>query len=190
MKMLIPFLVFAAVAAAAEPGRLRDLPPEQLRAAGLHKLTAEEFAALEALWEQRAEAARSEVRKQVAADRQPAGPAASTDHPARAEDGDAADSADAPGWLKALRTLKRVSEEPDKARALESRLAGDFKGWSGRTLFHLENGQVWQQVGGGEYYDKVLKQPRVKIYPAAMGAYWLQIEGLRQRVRVKPYKLE
>lgn len=102
----------------------------------------------------------------------------------------AAPAGNRPGWLEALVTLRRVEEKPDEAVALESRLAGDFTGWTGRTRFRLENGQVWQQVGGGEYGGIRLHQPAVRIYPAALGGYWLQVEGLRQRVRVQPHQLE
>lgn len=125
----------------------------------------------------------------------PAAPASQLPAEARAEKAEkaAAEPAEdgkAPGWLRALKTLKRVEDKPEEARALESRLAGDFKGWNGRTLFPLENGQVWQQAAAGEFFGKTLRQPAVKIYPAAMGAYWMEVEGVRQRVRVKPYKLE
>ena len=40
--------------------------------------------------------------------------------------------------------------------------------------------QPGQQAGGGEFFDKTLKQPAVRIYPAAMGAYWMEVEGVRQ----------
>lgn len=179
MKAFVVFFCLAAGLVAAEPARLRDLPADQFRAAGLHKLSAEELAALEAIWARRDEVLKTEADTKVAAAE------------ARVREAEArGDDARAPGWMKALVTLKRVEEKPEDARALESRLAGDFKGWNGRTLFHLENGQVWQQVAGGEFFDKTLRQPVVRIYPAAMGAYWLEIEGVKQRVRVRPQKLE
>jgi hypothetical protein len=74
---------------------------------------------------------------------------------------------------------------------MESRLAGDFKGWSGRTTFRLENGQIWGQANRDQYgYTPALKSPKVKISPATMGTFWLKIEGVNQRCRVKPVKLE
>lgn len=179
MKRTITFALLMVGLAAAEPARLRDLPAGQFRAAGLHKLSAEELAALEALWAGRAQAARAEAEAKVAA-------AESRAPLAEAQP----DESRTPGWLKALVTLKRVEERPEEAQALESRIAGNFKGWSGRTLFTLENGQVWQQVAGGEYFDKTLRQPAVRIYPAAFGAFWLEVEGVKQRVRVRPQKLE
>ena len=29
---------------------------------------------------------------------------------------------------------------------LESRINGDFEGWTGETIFELDNGQVWKQA--------------------------------------------
>lgn len=182
MKRMIVFAFLLVGLVAAEPARLRDLPEDQFRAAGLHKLSAPELDALEQLWARRDETARREANDRVAAAEARAAAAEQAEK--------VPDDAKSPGWLHALKTLRRVEEKPEDARALESRLAGDFKGWNGRTLFHLENGQVWQQASAGEYQDRVLKQPAVKIYPAAFGAYWMEVEGVRQRVRVKPYKLE
>lgn len=192
MKMSLGFLGLAVGLAAAEPARLRDLPPDQFRAAGLHKLSAEELAVLEAHWARRAAAVRGEADEQLAQVREEAAAriASAESRARRAEENADGGDGKSPGWLKALVTLKRTEERPEDARALESRMAGDFKGWTGRTLFHLENGQVWQQVAGGEYFDKTLRQPAVRIYPAALGAYWLEIEGVKQRVRVRPQKLE
>lgn len=183
---LVAMAVAAVTATAAESGFLKNLPPERFRAAGLDKLSAGELAELERLFEERksgelAEAVRTaekrgadEVRAQHAA--------AAPEATAKGER--------QPGWLRALITLKNVEEKPESAEAVESRLAGEFTGWTGRTTFRLENGQVWQQAGGGEYAGETLHNPAVKVYPAALGAYWLQVEGLRQRVRVKPIRLE
>ncbi len=96
-----------------------------------------------------------------------------------------------PSWVEALLTLERTNSQPDKAEVMESRLAGDFKGWSGRTTFRLENGQIWGQANSDQYsYTPALKSPKVKLSPAAMGTFWLNIEGVNQRCRVKPVKLE
>ena len=39
-------------------------------------------------------------------------------------------------------------------------------------------------------YAPALSSPRVKIYPASLGTYWLEIEGVNERCRVKPLKLQ
>ncbi len=180
------FIIAALCGAAVLPvvaGQLRELPAEKFRELGLHKLTAEELAALESLWAGRDEAVKAEAATKIAA-------AEARAQEAEKKAAEPAGDPKQPGWLHALITLKRAEEKPDAAGVFESRLAGDFTGWSGHTLFRLENGQVWQQMNPGEYPGKVLPRPAVKIYPGALGTYWLQVEGLRQRVRVKPYKLE
>lgn len=116
------FLVAVSGAGAAE-GWLKSLPAEQFAAAGLTKLTPTELAALEQLVANRA--------AQVAAVAPAAPPLPAT----------AAKSP--PSWFRALITLQETQEKPEAAEAIESRLAGDYSGWSGRTVFRLANGQIW-----------------------------------------------
>ena len=95
-----------------------------------------------------------------------------------------------PSWVGALEKKKQASKQPDKSEALESRLRGDFNGWSGRSTFRLENGQLWKQAGSDTYpFAPTLKSPKVKITPASFGTFWLEIEGVYQRCRVMPVKL-
>jgi len=161
-------LCIAASLGAAE-SFLRSLPAEQFAAAGLNKLTPEELARLERL------IAEHEAGVKVAA---------TTAAVAKPEA-----KASGPGWLKALVTLQETADKPEAAEAIVTRLAGDYDGWNGKTVFKLENGQIWQQVGGGERVDDKRSSPTVKIYPGMMGAYWLEVEGVHERVKVKPVKL-
>lgn len=96
-----------------------------------------------------------------------------------------------PGWFSALLTLNRASEKPDEAEAMEGTLVGEFGGWNGGTIFKLDNGTEWVQQNRGESYEysPPLRSPRVKIFPASVAGFWLEIAGVNTRVRVKPYKL-
>ncbi|MDX1572086.1 MAG: hypothetical protein R3200_16500 [Xanthomonadales bacterium] len=76
--------------------------------------------------------------------------------------------------------------EPERV-VIESRLIGKFNGWSGRTLFKLENGQVWQQIGGGSYYASA-DSPAVRIEPKMFGSWKLYVEGIGRSVKVKRIK--
>ena len=69
---------------------------------------------------------------------------------------------------------------------IESRIAGDFTGWEGHTIFTLENGQRWRVANGGGYYSPAVARPKVKVFPAALGGFWLKIEGVNPRVKVLP----
>ena len=51
-------------------------------------------------------------------------------------------------------TLRSTSEDVKAAgqeALVEARVRPPFKGWSGDTLFHLDNGQVWQQRLDGRF---------------------------------------
>jgi len=161
--------------AAAEGDFARSLTPEEITGAGLAKLTPEEFAKLETLV-QRFKAGAVAKAKEAAAAAAPA--------PAKS-------SSFVPAWVTALVTLEKAADDPHSSEVLETRLSRDFSGWTGRTTFAMENGQRWIQANSDNYvYSPTLKNPKVKIYPASMGTFWLEIEGVHQRCRVKPLRME
>ena len=168
--ILIIALLF--VQSAATAGEFaRTLTPEKMQAAGLTKLTPEELARLETLV-QRYKAGEAALPKAQGATTAKTGKLL-------------------PAWVGALITLERTESKPEKSDALESQLAGNFSGWSGRTTFRLDNGQLWTQANSDSYvYAPTLKSPKVKIYPASFGTFWLEIEGVNKRCRVRPVKLE
>jgi len=161
------FWIFTCCAlAAGEASRLSSLPAEEFRAAGLHKLTADELAKLEAL---------------IGNLGRTATPSATSS---------AAEKEKNPSWFRALVTLQEASNSSEAAEALESQIDGEYRGWSGKTLFRLQNGQVWQQNDSTTRVDSTRLSPKVRIYPGMLGAYWMEIEGVKQRVKVKPVKLQ
>ncbi len=69
----------------------------------------------------------------------------------------------------------RAAEEPPQARvqskctpAVESTIAGDFEGWSGETIFKLDNGQIWEQAEYAYTYSYSYR-PEVTIYQTRGG---------------------
>jgi lipoprotein-anchoring transpeptidase ErfK/SrfK len=181
-RVLVFALLLSVHSAAAGGEFTKNLSPEKLRAAGLVKLTPEEIAQLETLIENYKTGA---VEQAVAAV-PPAPPAPAVKPAPEAKSGGIL-----PDWVGALITLKRAEEAPAKRQVLETRIAGEFEGWSGRTNFKLENGQVWTQVNNESYvYTPALKSPQVKIFPATFGTFWLEVEGVNQRCRIRPIRLE
>ena len=77
-----------------------------------------------------------------------------------------------------------VGFENARREEFTSNIKGTFKGWYGNTLFELENGQVWQQVGGGSQ-PMNLESPSVTIRPGSFGSWRLQVEGYNQTATVK-----
>jgi hypothetical protein len=65
-----------------------------------------------------------------------------------------------------------------------SRIKGTIKGWSGSTVFELENGQVWQQTDGTEFNIPAVTNPGVTISQGLVGAWSLKIEGYNRTARV------
>lgn len=70
---------------------------------------------------------------------------------------------------------------------IETRMAGVFTGWSGNTVFTLENGQVWQQAGTGYFTNVRLDHPSVVIKKLGFG-YLLTLPGHGETVFVRRIK--
>jgi len=62
-----------------------------------------------------------------------------------------------------------------------------FKGWSGDTVFKLDNGQVWQQRRRGNYSYQG-SNPQVRITKNFMGFYTMEMVENGKSVQVKRLK--
>lgn len=160
-----------AAAHAAEGGFTRGLSPDDFRAAGLGKLTAEEIARLDALVERHrggSDAGRGNFGAVVRGEASPAVTARAVSAP------------------KADRDAKVVVAPGTRIEfsAVESRLTGTFTGWEPRGVFALENGQRWREANGTTYVSPPLSAPKVRITPGALGTFWMEIVGVRLRVKV------
>ena len=78
--------------------------------------------------------------------------------------------------------------DPVDSDGVVSRIAGEFTGWTGKTQFKLENGQVWEQAEGTSMRGVNVDSPAVTIRPAFMGSWLLKVEGFNQTVRVRRVK--
>ena len=77
----------------------------------------------------------------------------------------------------------------DDARGLvETKIAGHFTGWMGKTVWAMDNGQVWQQSESGLFRDVSLESPTVRIKPMMMGSWLMTVEGCNCSLRVKRIK--
>lgn len=133
----------------------------QFRAAGLDKLSPEELAKL----------------NQWLRDRWAPGSAASAADPDF--------NAPTGGTAAPARSDRNGFSGPETPRTtINDRIIGTFRGWSGSTIFRLENGQVWQQIEA-DSWSVESEAPRVEIRPKLMGSWMLSIEGYNRSVRVK-----
>lgn len=61
-------------------------------------------------------------------------------------------------------------------RGITTRILGEFSGWTGKTIFVLENGQTWQQRRRGRWKTSLVN-PEVVLSRNFTGAYELSIVG-------------
>jgi hypothetical protein len=85
-----------------------------------------------------------------------------------------------------LRTNKEV-KEVEKQFELTARIKQPFTGWSGKTVFHLDNGEIWQQRLTGRYsYSK--DDTAVLIDKNFMGFHVMTLISTGQSIGVKRIK--
>ncbi|GJM13253.1 MAG: hypothetical protein DHS20C12_16560 [Pseudohongiella sp.] len=65
-----------------------------------------------------------------------------------------------------------------------SRIVGRFEGWSGKTRFVLENGQVFEQRRPGRW-KVTLENPEVHISQNFMGSYELEVVSEGRSIGVR-----
>ncbi len=75
-----------------------------------------------------------------------------------------------------------------ETKLIRSRINGTFDGWSGKTEFVLENGQVWRQTAGGKLVANEIENPEVEIKRGFMGVYYLKVDGYNPTVKVRRIK--
>lgn len=71
---------------------------------------------------------------------------------------------------RALDVLRRKHTEEQEER-ITAKITGRFSGWEGRTIFNLDNGQVWQQAAADVFDMKPATDVAVVVYKASSG-YW------------------
>lgn len=84
-----------------------------------------------------------------------------------------------------------VLPEKDAAQKIEridARILGDFSGWSGQTVFMLDNGQVWHQRLPGKYRYSGPPNPAVVISKNFLGFYVLTIGDTNRGIGVERVK--
>mgnify|MGYP007031652696 CR=1 FL=1 len=160
---LVVLLALAtAVAAAQSAGsRLREaMTPDEFRAAGLHKLTAEELARLNTWLNRRVQ---QETTAAVAA---------------------AAEQAREEGRREVVEKNRGFfhfgSDEP-----IVASIVGEFTGFGSGKRYRLDNGQVWEQVDNTTLPGVRRTSPRVRIRPGVLGVWWMKIEGYNTQAKVR-----
>jgi hypothetical protein len=84
--------------------------------------------------------------------------------------------------VKTDTVIKEMQSAP-----VRRRIAGTFHGWDGKTIFTLDNGEVWRQRLPGRYFVK-LENPEVEIFKNLLGFYELKVVETGKRVGVSRVK--
>ena len=82
----------------------------------------------------------------------------------------------------------RASEKkPASDSSFEARLTGNFTGWSGKTVFRLDDGQVWRQRSAANYRHRGT-DVRVKFKKNWMGGWEMTVVSSGKTVLVSKVK--
>jgi hypothetical protein len=167
-----------------EPGGLKDMmSPEERQKSGVDTLTAEQRQFLsEWLLE-------NYTRNPAKVVRSPA--TAPDTSPQQAASNEAtADTIEAEidRRLAARLADNRASEKkPASDSSFEARLTGNFTGWSGKTVFRLDDGQVWRQRSAANYRHRGTDM-RVKFKKNWMGGWEMTVVSSGKTVLVSKVK--
>lgn len=164
--------------AADAPKSLRDiLTPEEFRRAGLQKLTEAELDFLNRILPARMAALEPHSVHHHSAGPAPHPPTPIAKKATEPVVGEAAFGREA----RLQETVEKRRHIPDR---IASRLMGAFRGWTGRTVFRLENGQVWQQTDGSRFSVNLMN-PTVVIRKGLFGVFYLNVKGYGSSAKVK-----
>ena len=79
---------------------------------------------------------------------------------------------------------ERIAQVDGETDQINTRILGEFKGWSGYTKFQLENGQIWQQSSEGLLIVRI-NNPTVIIKKSFFGTYNLNVESVNSTIKVR-----
>jgi uncharacterized membrane protein len=156
----------------------RQLTPEERRAAGVDQLTPAQQSALD---EAAARFAKEGARQAVEVVKE------QTKEELRTAREQA--KAEAKAEAKVEARVKKLADAGLAARAddevIRTRILGEFRGWTGQTIFTLENGQTWQQTDKENRFFPKKINPDVDLIPSTWAGWKLQIvpDGLWIKVK-------
>lgn len=70
---------------------------------------------------------------------------------------------------------------------IKATLSGSYKLWKKGMSVKLNNGQVWEVISSRKLYHAI-DNPEVTIEKGAFGAFYMAIEGVNRRLKVKRLK--
>jgi hypothetical protein len=140
----------------------QQMSPAEFKAAGLDKLNAEELAALNSWLQGKVEQAASVASAAV--------------EQAREE-----------GRQEVI-VKNRGFFDFGSRDPIVAKLEGEFRGFGKGRQYTLDNGQVWEQTDEASVSGVRRDMPTVEITPGLMNVWYLRVEGLNTRAKVRRTK--
>lgn len=76
------------------------------------------------------------------------------------------------------------AERAKKSRTYSAIVIGGFSGWQGKTLFRLDNGEIWRQKSNSKYRYRG-SDARVRLTQNWAGGWEMEVASTGKRVLVK-----
>lgn len=86
-----------------------------------------------------------------------------------------------------LSTRQPSSKTTAASGPFEASIVGDFSGWRGKTVFRLDNGQIWRQRSSSQYRHRG-SDKRVKLDKNWMGGWEMTVVSSGKSVLVSKVK--
>ncbi|MEM1230431.1 MAG: hypothetical protein AAGI15_07845 [Pseudomonadota bacterium] len=159
---------------AAQPDLRQRMGEETFRASGLHRLSPAELARLERWLDSAGDGAAPTTLASAGAAPAQSPALVPTQPPPLKQP-----RLDQPLQPLAIGVDQLAPEAVPLATRIRTRIRGEFEGWTGKTLFRLENGQIWRQRIGGRYRLR-RTAPEVEVFKGRFGYYLKLLETGRQ----------
>jgi hypothetical protein len=175
-------MIFNGSALASESDNIETvMSAEERLKSGVETLTAEQRQFLNNWLKENYDRRTDNVVTRTAADEQ----SASTEQPVKLEATPEAIEAEVDRRVAAKLADKGESEKTKQSdSAFEARLTGDFTGWTGKTIFKLDNGQVWRQRSSANYRHRG-NDRRVTFKKNWMGGWEMTVVSSGKTVLVR-----
>ena len=175
-------MIFTGLALASESDNIESaMSAEERVKSGVDTLTAEQRQFLNNWLKENYDRRTESVVTRTTPDEQ----SASTEQPAKLEATPEAIVAEVDRRVAAKLADKRESEKTKQSDSdFEARLSSDFTGWTGKTIFKLDNGQVWRQRSSANYRHRG-SDTRVKFKKNWMGGWEMTVVSSGKTVLVR-----
>ena len=175
-------MIFTGLTLASESDNIESaMSAEERVKSGVDTLTAEQRQFLNNWLKENYDRRTESVVTRTTPDEQ----SASTEQPAKLEATPEAIVAEVDRRVAAKLADKRESEKTKQSDSdFEARLTSDFTGWTGKTIFKLDNGQVWRQRSSANYRHRG-SDTRVKFKKNWMGGWEMTVVSSGKTVLVR-----